>query len=479
MVYFRAVNHLITDVSNNRFVRTGANVQRFYTSRFGMLFVALLVLTAKPGMSALPAAMDGEALPSLAPVLEQVTPSVVNIYTQTRVRVRSPLMDDPFFRRFFNIPDAPRERISQSLGSGVIVDKKEGFVLTNNHVIAGADDISVTLSDGRSFDAEVIGTDPDTDLAMVRIPAEDLQALAFADSNRLRVGDFVVAVGNPFGLGQTVTSGIVSALGRTGFRGLEFQNFIQTDASINPGNSGGALINLRGELVGINSAIFTPSGGNVGIGFAIPSAMARYVMDQLARYGEVRRGTLGISVQDLTAELAGAFDMEKGQGVLVAEVTPGSAAEKAGLRAGDIIRTIASHPVKSAQEFHNYEGQFPVGEKLVLDIVRNQSDKSMKVEVEESESLDGVSVDHRLAGAQFEELPPRQRPDGIKGVLLSMLEPGSRLAAVGLRPGDIITGCNRKRIQDLGEFTEVVSSARGSLYFQVRRDGGNYAVRVD
>ncbi len=243
----------------------------------------------------------------------------------------------------------------------MIVDAEQGYVLTNNHVIAGADDISITLADGRSFEAEVIGTDPDTDLAMVRIPAEDLQALPFADSNRLRVGDFVVAVGNPFGLGQTVTSGIVSALGRTGFRGLEFQNFIQTDASINPGNSGGALINLRGELVGINSAIFTPSGGNVGIGFAIPSAMARYVMDQLAIFGEVRRGTLGIYVQDLTGELAGAFGLEKGRGVLVAEVAAESAAEKAGLRAGDVVTSIAGNPVRSAQEFHNFEGQFPVG----------------------------------------------------------------------------------------------------------------------
>lgn len=454
-------------------------MQRYFKLKPGLICSALLLLTAETGMAALPVAMDGEPLPSLAPVLEQVTPSVVNIYTQTRVRIRSPLMDDPFFRRFFNIPDMPRERVSQSLGSGVIVDEKEGFVLTNNHVIAGADDISVTLSDGRSFEAEVIGTDPDTDLAMVRIPARDLQALPFADSNRLRVGDFVVAVGNPFGLGQTVTSGIVSALGRTGVRGLEFQNFIQTDASINPGNSGGALINLRGELVGINSAIFTPSGGNVGIGFAIPSAMARYVMDQLISFGEVRRGTLGVSVQDLTTELAGAFDMEKGQGVLVAEVAAGSAAEKAGLRAGDVIRTVATYPVRNAQEFHNYEGQFPVGEELKLEIVRNRSEKTLNVKVEELKALDGGSVDRRLAGAQFEELPLRQRPDGIKGVLLSELEPNSRLAARGLRPGDIITGCNRVRTQDLAEFQEVVSAISGSLYFQVRRDGGDYVVRVD
>jgi serine protease DegQ len=440
--------------------------------------IALLIMAA-PASGALPVAVDGEQLPSLAPVLERVTPSVVNVYTQTRVRVRSPLMDDPFFRRFFNVPDLPRERISQSLGSGVIVDADKGYVLTNNHVIAGADDISVTLSDGRNFEAEVIGTDPDTDLAMIRIPAEELQALPFADSSRLRVGDFVVAVGNPFGLGQTVTSGIVSALGRTGFRGLEFQNFIQTDASINPGNSGGALINLRGELVGINSAIFTPSGGNVGIGFAIPSAMARHVMDQLASFGEVRRGTLGIYVQDLTADLAGAFGLEKGHGVLVAEVARDSAAEKAGLRAGDVITSIAGYPVKSAQEFHNFEGQFPVGEPLELEYVREQSAKRTRVKVEEMKVLDGGRIDARLEGAVFEELPPKQRSDSVGGVVISSLEPRSRLARQGLREGDVITGSNRMRIRDLAEFQEVIRSVSGTLYLQVRRQGNDYVARID
>jgi len=388
-------------------------------------------------------------------------------------------MEDPFFRRFFNFPDTPRERVSQSLGSGVIVDAAEGFVLTNNHVIAGADDISITLADGRSFEAKVIGTDPDTDLAMVRIPAEDLQALQFADSSQLRVGDFVVAVGNPFGLGQTVTSGIVSALGRAGFRGLEFQNFIQTDASINPGNSGGALINLRGELVGINSAIFTPSGGNVGIGFAIPSAMARYVMAQLSEFGEVRRGTLGISVQDLTADLAVALDLQKGQGVLVSEVAEGSAAEKAGLQAGDAIRTIDSYTVRSAQEFHNLEGQFPVGETLALQIVRDQSEKTLKVKVEELQSLDGGEVDARLAGTRFEELPLKARSSGIKGVLISGLEPDSQLGRSGFRLGDIVTGCNRMTIQNLNEFKDVISAVRGSLFLEILRGGKGYVVRVD
>ncbi|NNK38391.1 MAG: Do family serine endopeptidase [Xanthomonadales bacterium] len=442
---------------------------------------ALFLAASFPGLAAaaLPAAVEGQALPSLAPVLERVTPSVVNVYTQTRVRVRSPLLDDPFFRRFFNIPDTPRERISQSLGSGVIVDSKAGYVLTNNHVISGADDISVTLSDGRSFEAEVIGTDPDTDLAMIRIPAEDLQALPFADSQGLRVGDFVVAVGNPFGLGQTVTSGIVSALGRSAFRGLEFQNFIQTDASINPGNSGGALINLRGELVGINSAIFTPSGGNVGIGFAIPSAMALHVMDQLARFGEVRRGTLGIFVQDLTGDLAGAFGMAKGQGVLVAEVAEGSSAARAGLEAGDVITSIAGYPVGSSQEFHNYEGQFPIGETLELEYVRKERNRRMQVAVEELKAVDGAALDRRLAGARFEQLPLKQRGGRVRGVLLAELEERSLLARRGLRPGDIVFGANRSVVRDLEEFEEVIAGVRGNLVLQVLRDGNEYVVRLD
>jgi len=279
-----------------------------------LLATFALLLSAGLANAALPVAVNGTPLPSLAPVLKEVTPSVVNVYTQTRVRVSSPLLDDPIFRRFFNVPDVPRERVSQSLGSGVVVNAGKGYILTNNHVIAHADEIAVGLKDGRSFEAKLIGTDPDTDIAVIQIKAKNLKALPLADSDSLQVGDFVVAVGNPFGLGQTVTSGIVSALGRTGLRGLEYQNFIQTDASINPGNSGGALINLRGELVGINSAIFTPSGGNVGIGFAIPSSMARYVMDQLIRFGQVRRGTLGLYVQDLTPDLAGAFSMDSGSG---------------------------------------------------------------------------------------------------------------------------------------------------------------------
>jgi serine protease DegQ len=459
-------------------------MKRLVTTTVLVLMSVLILAGAMPASTAqgaLPAEVDGQPLPSLAPILEKITPSVVNVYTQTRVRVRSPLLNDPFFRRFFNIPDVPRERVSQSLGSGVIVDAREGFVLTNNHVIAGADDIAVTLQDGRSLQAEVVGTDPDTDLAVIRIPAEGLEALPLADSTDLRVGDFVVAVGNPFGLGQTVTSGIVSALGRAGFRGLEFQNFIQTDASINPGNSGGALVNLRGELVGINSAIFTPSGGNVGIGFAIPSSMAAYVMDQLIRFGEVRRGSLGVVVQNLTPELAGAFGVEGGRGALVSEVLAGSAADEAGLRPGDVLVQIGDFVIRNAQDFLNAEGQAPVGRSIDVRFLRDGRDDRARLEIEPAPTIDGGDLDRRLEGAVFTELPSSLRAGGERGVLLESLARDSRLAYEGLRPGDVITGVNRGRVDDLEDFRKrLADRTRGApLLFQLRRDGGTYIARVD
>jgi Do/DeqQ family serine protease len=429
--------------------------------------------------AALPVAIDGEPLPSLAPVLKEVTPSVVNIYTQTRVRVRSPLLDDPVFRRFFNVPDVPRERVSQSLGSGVIVDAKKGYVLTNNHVIARADEIAVGLKDGRSLEAKLIGTDPDTDLAVIQIPAENLTALRLADTDKLEVGDFVVAVGNPFGLGQTVTSGIVSALGRTGLRGLEYQNFIQTDASINPGNSGGALINLRGELVGINSAIFTPSGGNVGIGFAIPASMARYVMDQLIKFGEVRRGTLGLFVQDLTAELAGAFDVDADEGVLVAEVAAGSAAEDAGIQPGDVIVRMADRAIESAQDFHNAEGRLALGESLQMEFLREGKVRDTQLIIQSVPVLNGVDLDFRLEGARFTGLTARHNQQNLSGVLLDELTPRSRLARAGLAEGDIITGVNRQRVHNLDDFEQALETKRSSILLQIRRRGRAYIVQID
>jgi len=446
--------------------------------RKGFLLLILVWLSGQ-AMAALPASMEGKPMPSLAPVLSEVTPSVVNVYTQTRVRVRSPLLDDPIFRRFFNVPDTPRERVSQSLGSGVIVDAEKGYVLTNYHVIARADEIAVGLKDGRSLQAKLIGTDPDTDLAVIQIPAEDLTALPLADSDELRVGDFVVAVGNPFGLGQTVTSGIVSALGRTGLRGLEYQNFIQTDASINPGNSGGALINLRGELVGINSAIFTPSGGNVGIGFAIPASMAKYVMDQLTRFGEVRRGTLGLFVQDLTEELAGAFAVETGDGALVAEVAADSAADDAGIQAGDVVVRIGDGQISDAQDFYNAEGQLALGESLRIEYSRDGKIRHASVVIQSVPELVGGDLDYRLDGALFTELNNRQKQQNISGVLLEELDPRSRLARKGLASGDIITGVNRERIHNLADFSAALQVKRSSILLQVRRRGRSYIAQIE
>ena len=446
---------------------------------FGLIFILILASGAPPVLAALPVAVDGAPLPSLAPVLKEVTPAVVNVYTQTRVRVRSPLLDDPLFRRFFNVPDVPRERVSQSLGSGVIVDAKNGYVLTNYHVIARADEISVGLKDGRSLDAKLIGSDPDTDLAVIQIPPENLTALQLADSDKLQVGDFVVAVGNPFGLGQTVTSGIVSALGRTGLRGLEYQNFIQTDASINPGNSGGALIDLRGELVGINSAIFTPSGGNVGIGFAIPASMARYVMDQLIQFGEVRRGTLGVFVQNLTPELAGAFEIDGDRGVLVAEVAEESAAADAGLQPGDVIIRMDQRAINSAQDFHNAEGRLALGDSIQLDYVRNGKARDTKLVIQSVPVLIGADLNKRLAGARFTGLTTKQKQKNISGVLLDELDQDSRLAREGLAEGDLIVGVNRQRIHKLADFSEALGKTRGGIVLQIQRRGRSYVVRID
>ncbi len=290
----------------------------------GNLLLFVLSLISASVQAVLPIYADGKELPSLAPMLEQVTPAVVNIATEGKVQVRlNPLFSDPFFRRFFNVPDQPVERKTQSLGSGVIVDAKRGLVVTNHHVIANALQITVTLSDGRQLEAELVGTDPQTDVALVKIPAEDIVDIKIADSDELRVGDFVVAIGEPFGLGQTVTSGIVSALSRSGLGIEEYENFIQTDASINPGNSGGALVNLRGELVGINTAIFSQTGGNIGIGFAIPINLAMQITEQLLENGKVQRGFLGVSAQDLSPALVEAFGLKQNKGAVITSVDEG------------------------------------------------------------------------------------------------------------------------------------------------------------
>jgi len=449
-----------------------------------LLIPLLALLLASPlSHAALPAEVDGEPLPSLAPLLEKVTPAVVNVFSSTRVRVQtSPFFNDPFFRRFFDVPSVPRERVQRSLGSGVIVDAEAGLILTNNHVIDDADEIAVTLEDGREFQAEFVGADRETDLAVIRIDADELAALPLRDSDELKVGDFVVAVGNPFGLGQTVTSGIVSALGRAGLRGLEYQNFIQTDASINPGNSGGALVNLRGELVGINTAIFTPSGGNVGIGFAIPASTADYVMSQLVEYGEVRRGSLGVAVQDLDDELRAALELESRDGAVITAIEPDSSAEDAGLRAGDVILALNDRDVQDGQSLRNIEGLLPIGRDVRITYWRGGRERTTRAEIVEDldSRIAGQRLDARLDGVVLVRVPDEYAQRGIRGVVVSEVRRGTRAWEAGLREGDLIVAVNRERVRNLGDLrAEFPVGERRELALEIRRRGRGYIVMFD
>ena len=429
-------------------------------------FLAIVPLATQVP-AALPASVDGQSLPTLAPMLQRTTPAVVNISTVSQEETRlNRLLQDPFFRRFFDIPEQPRRRQTQSLGSGVIVDAGSGYILTNHHVIERADEITVTLRDGRHFSARLIGDDPESDIAVVQIQATRLDALPLADSDQLQVGDFVVAIGNPFGLGQTVTSGIISALGRSGL-GIEgYEDFIQTDASINPGNSGGALVNLRGELVGINTAILAPGGGNVGIGFAIPINMAKQIMQQLVDYGAVSRGRLGITAQDLTPELAAALDIDTTQATVIAHVEPGSPAERADLTVGDIIVTINNKPVSSSADVRTQVGLLRAGSTVDLGVLRNGRQRTVKVLIEAPETarLEGERMHPRLAGATFSELQgdmPEERR--TRGVRVSEVEPGSAAWRAGLREGDIIVSANRQPADSLQAFRRAVEDKRQLL----------------
>ena len=436
---------------------------------------AVLLLVTLPLHAALPAFdSQGENLPTLAPMLEKTVPGVVNVFTRTRVAVRqSPLLSDPFFRRFFNVPDQPRERLEQSLGSGVVVDAKQGYILTNHHVIEGADEISVNLSSGHTIKATLVGSDPETDIAVLKVEKAKLTALPLSDSDKTRVGDFVVAIGNPFGLGQTVTSGIVSAMGRSGL-GIEgYEDFIQTDASINPGNSGGALVNLRGELVGINTAILSKSGGNVGIGFAIPINMAREIMTQLIEHGEVQRGQLGAQAQDLTPDLAAAFNIERQQGAVVTQVTSGSPAHKAGLQAGDVITGLNGRPVQDATDVRNRIGLLRIGQRVEMQIVRDGKSRTLTAMVEEPEltAIDGDKLHPRLAGAVLANLAEETVRGKVQGVVVAGVSPGSAAMAAGLRKGDVIVQANRKGVGDLESLRAAVKDSEALLLNVQRRDG--------
>ncbi|MDO7596684.1 MAG: DegQ family serine endoprotease [Pseudomonadota bacterium] len=425
-----------------------------------IVWLAGLTLLAQVAFAGLPFAWFGDSteMPSLAPMLDNSKPAVVNIATQSHVRIQdNPLLNDPYFRRFFNIPEQqPRQRTKQSLGSGVIFDAKKGLVLTNNHVIYKADEITVSLTDGRSFQAELVGSDPATDIALIKIPAEALIALPLANSDKLRVGDFVVAIGNPFGLGQTVTSGIVSALGRSGL-GIEgYENFIQTDASINPGNSGGALVNLRGELVGINTAIFSPGQnvGNVGIGFAIPSNLVQQITDQLLEHGEVRRANLGVQMQDVTPELASAFNLSSDKGAVVTRILEGSAADEAGLKVGDVIIAIDGYHLVNADTLRNSIGLLVVGQTIKLDILREGKSKQLTATVKESkQAMIQATVHPKLSGATFGDIEPSSPYYGqIDGVMIYSVVANSPAWNAGLRSNDIITSVNKEKIKTLEDF---------------------------
>lgn len=436
-------------------------------------------LPAAPVSAQLPAAVEGQPLPSLAPMLQRTVPGVVNISTRGRVQMQqNPMFNDPFFRRFFQMPDQPQEREVSSLGSGVIVDAARGYVLTNNHVIANADEIRVTLQDGRELVAEVVGTDEATDVALLKVEAERLTALPFSDSDKLEVGDFVVAIGNPFGLGQTVTSGIVSGLGRAlGLRGPQqsFEDFIQTDAAINRGNSGGALVNLRGELVGINTAILSGTGGNIGIGFAIPVNMARYVMDQLIEHGEVRRGVLGINIQNLDPELAQALGTKETQGVVVTNVAEGSSAAKADIRAGDVIVSVNGRAVTHWNELRNRLGMLRVGERVRLEIIRDGRRRTVNAVIGELSSTE-VAADALhpgLAGATFANIPETSPLYGrVVGVQVTAVEQGSPAARARLAPDDVITSVNRQDVRNVDDLRRLAVPSAQPLLLTVRRGNG-------
>jgi serine protease Do/serine protease DegQ len=438
------------------------------------LLLIVCVLIAPWSVAALPESLPGgQVMPSLAPMLERVTPSVVNISTYATVQVRNPLLEDPFFRRFFNVPDQQRYRRTQSAGSGVVVDAGNGYIVTNNHVVEHADEISVTLADGRVLKAELVGTDPRVDLAVLKVPAESLVEIGFADSTNLRVGDFVVAIGNPFGLNQTVTSGIVSALGRSGL-GIEgYEDFIQTDASINPGNSGGALVDLNGKLVGINTAILAPAGGNVGIGFAIPSRMVEAIMRQLIEHGEVRRGMLGLAVQGLNPELAEAFGVNRRDGVVVVEVEPDSAASRAGLRPGDIITKVRDREIRKVTDFDGQAAITFVGARVPLEILRGGriSKVTLDVRDEPLEKVTGERIDNRLAGTVLQNF--RNEGDTVEGagVLVTEVRENSIAWQFGMRPGDIVVACNRRGVRNLEELRETARVSQEQLLLRVYRSG--------
>ena len=428
---------------------------------FAVVAVTAFMLGA-PSVAQLPAKVGDTPLPSLAPVVKKAAPAVVNIATRGTVRERrprNPLLEDPFFRRFFDAPEfGPRERQFQSAGSGVIVDASHGYVLTNAHVIENADEITVTLLDDRQLKAEVIGVDKPSDIAVLKVTAKGLTEMPIADSSRAEVGDFVLAIGNPFALSHTVTSGIISALGRSDISNPEsYQDFIQTDAPINPGNSGGALINLAGELVGVNTAIFSGSGGNIGIGFAIPSNMVKGVMGQLIEHGEVRRGMLGVQIANqFTPDIAESLGLDSARGALISQVIEGSSAEKAGIQAGDVITSINGRNIANAADLRNMIGLLRVGEKVELALVRDGKPRRVTAVIGErntSGAAGAAEIHPALEGASL------ANAENGAGVLVESVAEGSPAAVNGLRTNDVILAIGRVRITNVQQLRAAITNA--------------------
>ena len=418
----------------------------------------LLALVSSGALAALPTTVGGQAVTSLAPLVEAATPAVVNIRV-TQVR------RNPFGR--------PGE--VGGAGSGVIVDAENGYILTNHHVVGEADEIQVSLIDGRTLDAEIVGSDAGTDIALIKVEADGLTEMPIGDSEDVRVGDFVIAIGNPYGLTHTVTSGIVSALGRTNISRDGFEDFIQTDASINPGNSGGALVNMSGELIGINSMIFSHSGGNVGIGFAVPTEIASSIMGQILDFGEIRRGLLGVNIQSIDREAAETLDIDVEGGALITRVFPESAAEKAGLEVGDIIVGVNDKKVTGAAELRNTIGLLRSGDTVEISYVRDNKSRSTSAELGRAEDqlLSGADIHPGLAGASF--APASTSSDS--GVEVTNVEEGSPAAQRGLRSGDVITAVNRVLVRNLRDLAAIAENNR-ILFLLVQRGDRSLMLQI-
>ncbi|MBY4889755.1 serine endoprotease DegP [Pantoea sp. DY-15] len=441
------------------------------------------------------ASSSSQQLPSLAPMLEKVMPSVVSISVEGSTTVKTPRMPQQF-QQFFgdNSPfcqdgspfqsspmcqnggdgggadggaNAQKQQF-RALGSGVVINADKGYVVTNNHVVDNATKIQVQLSDGRRYDAKVIGKDPQSDIALIQLQdAKNLTAIKIADSDNLRVGDYTVAIGNPYGLGETVTSGIVSALGRSGLNVENYENFIQTDAAINRGNSGGALVNLNGELIGINTAILAPDGGNIGIGFAIPSSMVKNLTAQMVEYGQVKRGELGIMGTELNSELAKAMKVDAQRGAFVSQVLPNSAAAKAGVKAGDVVVSMNGKALTSFAALRAEVGSLPVGTKLQLGLLREGKPVNVTVELQQSsqDKVQSATIYTGIEGADLSNIDT----NGQKGVRVDSVKPGSAAARIGLKKGDVILGVNQQAVANLGELRKVLDTKPSVLALNVQR----------